>query len=193
MSSASKTLFLPPLPTHRALAYVPRMLWSQPTADVTTYVAETTLPGSNDIGTSQISPERLSHRAALKSCRPITMRPREGEVDYLPAARRRAAQLQATASDQTLDQSDNRLHSRVGASLCHRTDTPAEPLRASDPRHSTPLACNIFEQFGLRRLPTEFGGQDSRTFDEGHHQVRRREHIREPARRSLAIPSTGDG
>jgi hypothetical protein len=77
--------------------------------------------------------------------------------------------------------------------LCHRTDTPAEPLRASDPRHSTPLACNIFEQFGLRRLPTEFGGQDSRTFDEGHHQVRRREHIRDPARRSLAIPSTGDG
>src|SRR6476469_9966365 len=44
------------------------------------------------------------------------MRPREGEVDYLPAARGRAAQLQATASDQTLDQSDNRLHSRVGAS-----------------------------------------------------------------------------
>ena len=84
------------------------------------------------------------------------MRPREGEVDYLPAARRRAAQLQATASDQTLDQSDNRLHSRVGASLCHRTDTPAEPLRTSDPRHSPPdfqfhVIYDIATTFKLRR------------------------------------------
>src|SRR6476661_8122439 len=46
----------------------------------------------------------------------LRLRPREGEVDCLPAARYRAAQLRATASDQTLDQSDNRLHSRVGES-----------------------------------------------------------------------------
>ena len=123
---------------HRALAYVPRMLWSQPTADVTTYVAETTLPGSNDIGTSQISPERLSHRAALKSCRPIAIaRARAKLTVYQPLAIERLSYEQRLVIRHWINPT---IDCTLGSSrvLCHRIDTPAESLRTSDPRHSPP-------------------------------------------------------
>ena len=35
--------------------------------------------------------------------------------------------------------------------LCHRTDTPAEPLRTSDPRHSTPLILSFMSFMTSRR------------------------------------------